>query len=506
MKSKIKYICSALIAILGFLPSCSLDEEPTSFIGYDNFYKTKAQCEAGLRSCYIPLTTIYTYTYMIATEGVTDLMYIPSGTLDAQLNISPAQPRFGQTMWTQGYKGVMHCNAVIEGIKKSPVEEEIKSKLIAEGVILRAYYYWFLTSTFGDVPFYTDHVANVDVLERIAKLGRMPAKDTRDYLIKELQEYIPYLAQIRSSEVPNNNVGAAMGWMMVGKLAQWNKRWDVARDAMLELEKIYGDLAQYSLNDVMFRKKNTPESIFEIQFTYSEGGLRKTTNTAAICTPVKGKDDVYDGVQIPELGSKMTTWTPLRPNNYFFESVQPRRGTDKRTKMNMAWGYEKLNTETGQLEEQPFNSANTRPWTGPKFWCPGMDNTADFNNQKVFRYADALLMQAENYMELNDNANAVKYLNIVRKRADLPDHKYRNDDALREEIQKERGRELFGEYQRKYDLVRWGIWYQMTYDYTNYGTVKTNILPCHEYYPIPDIEVVYSGYNLDNKAYNSYGM
>lgn len=514
MKDKFKYICSSvLIAVFCFLPSCSLDEKPTSFISYENFYQTKAQAEAGLRSCYIPLTSIYTYTYMIAIEGVTDLMYITSGTLDAQLNISPAQPRFGQTMWTQGYKGVMYCNAAINGIANSPLNEEVKNQLLAEGMIMRAYYYWFLTSTFGDVPFYTEHVANVEVLERVGRLGRMPAKDTRDYLIKELQEYIPYLeptrtSDIKSEEVTIGKVGAAMGWMIMGKLAQWNKRWDVARDAMLELETIYGGLSQYSLDDIMFRRKNTPESIFEIQFTYTAGGLRKTTNVAAICTPSrsskKGEEDVYDGVRIPEFGKNMTTWTALRPNSYYFESLQPRRGTDKRTRLNMAWSYERLNPETGQIEEQPFNSTGTRPWTGPKFWCPEMDNTADFNNQKVFRYADALLMQAENYMELEDHATAIRYLNMVRQRAGTPDYVFRNYDALKEEIQKERGRELLGEYQRKYDLVRWGIWYQATYDYTNYNTVKLNILPCHEYYPIPDIEVVYSGRNLDNKAYDAW--
>lgn len=39
----------------------------------------------------------------------------------------------------------------------------------------------------------------------------------------------------------------------------------------------------------------------------------------------------------------------------------------------------------------------------------------------------------------------------------------------------------------------------MTYEYTNYPTLKDNMLPCHEYYPIPDKEVVYSGGALDNK-------
>jgi len=496
---KRKNILYIFITTFFALTSCSLEEERFSTQGFEDYFKTKEQGIASLNSAYMPLNSIYNYTYLIVTEGVTDLMHIRSGTLDAQLDISPAQPRFGSTMWTQGYRGVMYSNAAIEGIRsmtETEIAEDEKNMLLAEGIILRSYYYWFLTSTFGDVPFYTEHVADQEEMERISKLGRMPAEDTRDYLIDELLEYVPLLPQIRTSENTGNRMGAAMGWMMIGKLAQWNKRWDVAKNAMLELEDIYGDLSQYSIEDIMLRNKNTPESIFEVQFTYSETGLKKTTNAAAICMPTHNGNGLYDGVEIPELGSNATTWTALRPNNYYFQSVMPKRGTDKRKDINMAWDYNGV----------PFRNAAAVPWLGPKFWSLGMSNVADGNNQKVFRYADALLMQAENYMELGDTDESIRYLNIVRQRADIAPYSFRNMDALREEIQRERGRELFGEYQRKYDLVRWGIWYQITFDYTDYDTVKRQILPCHEYYPIPDQQVSFSGYVLDNDAYAEYGL
>ena len=54
-----------------------------------------------MNGCYIPIKSIYTYTYMIATECVTDIAYCPSGTRDASLDISPAVPRMGSTVWTQ---------------------------------------------------------------------------------------------------------------------------------------------------------------------------------------------------------------------------------------------------------------------------------------------------------------------------------------------------------------------------------------------------------------------
>ena len=98
--------------------------------------------------------------------------------------------------------------------------------------------------------------------------------------------------------------------MLIAKMAMWNKQWETARDAILELEKIYGDLSQYDYADVMFRNKNTPESIFEIQHTYSVTGLKYTSSIAAICMPKRDKDDIYDGLRIPELGDDLDLFAP----------------------------------------------------------------------------------------------------------------------------------------------------------------------------------------------------
>ena len=136
-----------------------------------------------------------------------------------------------------------------------------------------------------------------------------------------------------------------------------------------------------------------------------------------------------------------------------------------------------------------------------------MSGTYDSNNYKVFRYADALLMKAECLcMKESDQTLAVEYLNKVKRRAGVDDYTFRNWTKLFQEIMDERARELFGEFQRKFDLVRWGVWYERTNAFTGYASVQNNMRPCHEYYPIPDTEVVYSGYALDNDAYKADGL
>ena len=146
---------------------------------------------------------------------------------------------------------------------------------------------------------------------------------------------------------------------------------------------------------------------------------------------------------------------------------------------------------------------------GDKFWCPNMQSTADGNNYKVFRYAGALIMAAECHLEKGDRNMAVEYLNRVRRRAGLGGlnpANFKSSAALMDEIQKEHGRELVGEFQRKFELVRWGIWFDQVYNCNDLSKLKNLMLPCHEYYPIPDKEVALSGGVLTNEAYEKYQM
>ena len=255
---------------------------------------------------------------------------------------------------------------------------------------------------------------------------------------------------------------------------------------------------------------------------------------------------VYDGVVIPELGEYANTQTGAMPTSYFYNRVQPYYSEDERNGKysnnrtsekaadgsgNLAWrwvgtGY--VNTDSKTKEKnlikksgvywfnEPSNDTpaggsskpygNRQPWLGEKFWCFGMYNTQDGNNYKIFRYAGVLLNLAEAHLMHNgDMQTACDYLNIVRTRAGLgklkPATVNNSPEALMEEIRMECARELFGEFQRKFDLVRWGIWYERACMYNEGKYIKGYILPCHEYWPIPAEQVTYSGNALDNEAY-----
>lgn len=115
-------------------------------------------------------------------------------------------------------------------------------------------------------------------------------------------------------------------------------------------------------------------------------------------------------------------------------------------------------------------------------------------NYPFIRYADVLLIYAEAENELNGpDQTALDELNKVRTRSSatakvLTD--FSDKASLRSFIIEERARELAGEGDRRWDLIRWGIYLQVMNAIGNdeNGVVKTR-LSKHLLYPIPIAEI-----------------
>ena len=499
-----------VLAFVALLSSCSLKEDRVSVTDPENYFRNYAECQSVLNGCYMPINAMYNATFFVVTECISDLMYLGgSNTQDAYLDFSPATPRYGATAWDQGYLGVSRCNYAVWGIENAPegaITEEQKNQLLCEAKALRGFYYLYLTNMFGDIPFYFKPVLTMEDQDEISKLGRMPARETRDSIIIDLLDIAPLAPQTRTSDNQGARAGAALAYMVIAKCAMWNavddpSYWDTALEALEAIESIYQDFSQYDYQyNVLFRNKNTPESIFEVQHMYQQGGIEYYSNLAPRCipTPMQIIDEkpYFDGVLIEELGINANVNTVIRPNAYFV-AQQSRGSRDIRANVNMAWGY-------GGKDFK--NATETKPYLGPKFWCPNIQYNMDGNNYKVFRYADAILMKAECLHAKNDFANALVYLNKTRTRAGLTAFTDESPQGIIDEIMIERAKELFGEFQRKFDLVRWGVFSDKVKETTDYAPVRKAILPCHRYYPIPDSEVAKSKYILDNKEYEEYGF
>lgn len=557
MKKNITILIAAVLAAT----SC-LNEENRSYATAETYYRNLIQIESGLNACYDPMRSIIGAGFFQMTECATDVMYLSSTTRsDANCVISPTKPGVGSAVWKQSYLAIMRANSVIASIHRSVeagyvTEEEVQPSL-AEAVVMRAFYYYYLTSTFGDVPYYTWEVTE-DNRAETTRLPRRSAEEIRDLLTDELMDWLMpedkggrAVLPLTRSYSNGYRAGAAVGLMLAGKFCMWNGRWDDALAVYGVIEDIYGHYADapeafgsaYPLTDIPFKKKFTPESIWEVSNHIEDYGVQTWMTLACYCTPFRSDEDVepddddessapekvsdiYNGIVIPELGKYARTYAAARPTKYYYNQLMTYNGDDLRAgeynkvddpasprggSGNLAWrwkGYAKTDLDKENLKVLWFSTtggkASGRPWLGNKFWCEDMIYNHDDNNYKVFRYAGALLNMAEAYFWLGDFDSCCKYLNIIRTRAGiskLSSSDFSGSDDLLEAVREECARELYGEFQRKFDLVRWGIWYERTCEYNNSVYIMDYIQPCHRYYPIPSDQVEYSDGALDNKEY-----
>ena len=564
-------------AVLTILTGC-LDEKNESYTTTDNYFQNVNQIRTGINGCYNSLRNIYSArAFWEMTDVATDLMYMSSSSLyNANCDVSPARPGIASTVWRYGYTGVKDANemtaAIDMALEKGFISEEEAAPLYAETAVLRALYYYLLTSTFGDVPFYAEKVTEEN-RERIATLPRMDAVETRNYCIAELDRWLimeDALPMVRTYEGNEFRAGTAVGLVVAAKMCMWNEKWEQALTFLSKVEDIYGHYADspesfgsdYPLTDVPFSKRYVKESIFEMANVVEPYGTQTTAMIAACCLPSRvaktvidnalnpdveadeeyteedGEQledntgsDCYAGICIPELGGNSRTSATARPTTYLYNRLFSYASPDLRSgeysndaktprggSGTLAWrwdGYDPINdpertdrkvmffwTKTSDKEQM---GKKDRPWMGNKFWSYDMYDTKDPNNYKIFRFADVLLMKAEAHLRIDEYDMACSYLNITRVRAGLDRLAYESvgsePEALMEEIRMERARELVGEFHRKFDLVRWGIWYERTVSYNESTNLKQYIRPCHRYWPIPADQVAYSGNALDNDEY-----
>jgi hypothetical protein len=114
-----------------------------------------------------------------------------------------------------------------------------------------------------------------------------------------------------------------------------------------------------------------------------------------------------------------------------------------------------LDTRSGYIED--WNGGKSGYYVR-KFVDPSVD--PQYVKQDVpfrhFRYAEVLLNYAEACIELGEDAEALTYLNMIRKRAGQPDI-VAAGDALRQAYRHERRVEMAYEDQRFWDVRRWVI-------------------------------------------------
>ncbi len=437
------------LALAIVFSSCNLlEEKPEDFITPDKFYRTGDDAIASVNAVYDRLSGggPYAQPLLMLTELTTEhVRQVDEPQLNRRQLDSytfSAQNTEIDAVWRESYTGINRANEVIANVPGITMDANLQSRVIGEAQFLRALFYFNLVRLFGDVPLLTLPTASLQG----NNVARTPAAEVYAQIIRDLTEAeaalpVAYAGGDRgratkgAAQTLLAKVYLTRGYLPFKEADDFQKAADKAKEVIAAgTYRLWPDYA----NAFSLANENGAESIFEVQFQSNLGG----------------EGSSFTGTLLPRatpLGSGFSNFVPTADFAGSFEPGDRRR----------EWGFYTSYTKGSQVVTLPF------PYFF-KFLDEGVinanANTNDANtNHPVLRYADVLLMAAEALNERNNGPTpeAYEYINQVRRRARtqpdaLPDLAGLEYASFREKVLEERGRELYLEGHRWFDLARTG--------------------------------------------------
>ncbi|WP_343563186.1 RagB/SusD family nutrient uptake outer membrane protein [Sphingobacterium sp.] len=337
------------------------------------------------------------------------------------------------TQWNNFYKMVQNANIVIYQLENKDMpflNEDMKKTYKAEAVFLRSLAYFFMVRLYGDVPYYTD--VNTNPLPRTNMFTVLKSLSADlDATYKDLPWTYddPSVVAVKAMRGAAMTLNMHINMWIAGlgtddKTVLYQKVADLGKELMEENGGAYA-LLDLSRTKEIF-KGRTKEGLFEIvqNFNYGESfHLSASYSDYVLHAP-----------------NKVTTKSYIYYDPKFMEKMYPPTEDDQRK---VYWFDKDIYSTNGDFQCLKFSNV---------FMEEGEDNNPD-DNQMVFRYPDPILLRAEALAELGKDEEARTVVNVIRTRAKAAPIRDSGDD-LKDAIWWERVRELLGEANFFYDLVR----------------------------------------------------
>ena len=552
---KSKYILGTLLTLLtagGLLDSCTktLDLKPLNAISEDAVWSDPALIQVFVNQIY--KESVLTFKDAgFAWGAQTDELYsnfnwcnenqyvLGQATPDNQGSSFPLNYSATINFWSTLYNTIQKTNVFFQHITTtdtSGVGARLDN-MKGEVHFLRALCYFELLKRFGGVPIITKVYTSAD---KAFTESRASWDETRDYILSEITAAVALLPKVYASSADNGKatVGAALALksrlLLYAASPAYNKsgdkkRWQDAADAAkavidMGLYSLYGNASD--LNKVFLDPFNS-EVIFARVFSGTSFEDRYNTVFRDLSPNGYNGYSAYNVLeQMAEAfemadGSKFSWQNPA-------EAADPYANRDPRFYADVLYNGAPYKNRKAQFYEGGLDSktSSLSPWNASKTGYTirkMVDESYDFNNQEyskcqwvVFRLAEIYLNYAEASAQLGNTAEALKYLNLIRERAGMPDVTATN---LMDKIRQERRIELCFEGHRYFDLRRWNmaeagagdaigiVITPKTKENTSF-TYKTQVIEHRVWnsaltsYPIPRSEIQKNPNIVQNPGYN----
>lgn len=356
------------------------------------------------------------------------------------------------TYWDDHYSLINLANTAIQNADSLKLTDPASMINVAEAKFMRAYSYFELVRTFGDVPKIDFRIYNASQ----ANIAKSPASAIYALIDADLQFAAANLPAVWGNQYPGRLTSGAAKTLLA-KAYLFRGNW---ASALSYCNQVITS-GTYSLNSSYYgifkdAGENCAESIFEIQAYVSPNGA--IDNGCVFATT--------QGVRASTASGWNLGWgwnTPTDNLVAAYEANDVRKGStilfSGQSDDPSTGGYGRvLPNSTFDIVAGPLPRKywNKKIYADPAYrTATGHSDNPDWINKRILRYADVILMAAECMNELGNGATAIPLVNQIRSRANLPAISFTSQAQLRTAIKQERRVEFGVEGERFFDLVRW---------------------------------------------------
>ena len=355
--------------------------------------------------------------------------------------------------WDDHFSLINLANTAIQNADSLKLTDPASLINVAEAKFFRAYSYFDLVRSYGDVPKIDFRVYNAAQ----ANIAKSPASAIYALIDADLQFAAANLPTVWGNQYPGRLTSGAAKTLLA-KAYLFRGQWA----SSLALCNQVINSGTYSLNSSYYGifkdlGENSGESIFEIQAYVSPNG--SIDNGCIYATTMGVRASTASGWN---LGWGWNTPTDSLVKAY--ESGDVRKGStilfSGQSDDPSTGGYGRvLPNSTFDIVAGPLPRKfwNKKIYADPAFRAStGHSDNPDWINKRILRYADVILMAAECNNELGNGATGLPFVNQIRSRASLPAISFTDQTQLRTAIKQEKRVEFGVEGERFFDLVRWG--------------------------------------------------
>jgi hypothetical protein len=372
-------------------------------------------------------------------------------------------------IWKSRYDGIYRSNNALFYLDKLNIDANLKNRLIGETKFLRALFYFDLVRCFGGVPLVTQKIDNISDYALIDNIVFTRKSKAETYAVIESDlldaiDKLPLKSAYSAENTGRATKGAAQALLAKAYLYQekWQQAFDKSGEVIASAQ--YGLLANY---DQVWREvgENKEESVFEVQANPGNG----LNNFSNVQGP-RGTPDLGWGFNTPSLGlsnSYQTGDDRKAATIIYVPSVLWDNVVAPTTLNNPRYNYKAYQSRVAEA------------------WNDNKDETG--KNMRILKYSDVLLIRAEAGFHIGNTSEVNTQITAIRTRAGLT----ALPTITLQDIYNERRWEMAMEHDRWFDLIRIGkAQSAMAAD------GKTFIIGTHEVFPIPQEQIVLSGYKL----------